>query len=269
MFFSSRYVAFLLFFALINQIESTKDIKIKCEYSSEGRDQGKINRRKRFVLFPEFKLWLNDWRYLNHPKHFLYWISNYYPKKIPTNYVRLYIHHIIDDINQVINHKISSIREASSVYESNFNYNFFNYEICPNDDRLATIKDVENIETMLIYPRNLIKEKRYRAHGGIILNHENNSSRSYIKFNIHHTFLIHQDFQYDPVEYTCNSDESHCILDLYAMMLHETLHGFGIEVLKIKIFFEKTKNFFFLLSIQNRIYQIKICLLLCIYMQVG
>jgi len=240
MIFSSRFFVSLFFYLLINQNESiNKNFEIKCEYSFEGRDQGKIHRHKRFVLFPEYKLWLNDWRYLNHPKTILYWISNYYPNKIPSNFIQLYIHHIINDINQFINHQISLVREASSPDKANFNYNFFNYEICPKDDRLATIKDVENIETMLIYPANIIKEKRYRAHGGITLNHENNSSRSYMKFNIHHQFLIYQDFQYDPVEYTCNDDESHCIIDLYAMMLHETLHGFGIEVL---VFFEKKKK---------------------------
>jgi hypothetical protein len=267
MIFSSRFFVSLFFYLLINQNESiNKNFEIKCEYSSEGRDQGKIHRHKRFVLFPEYKLWLNDWRYLNHPKTILYWISNYYPNKIPSNFIRLYIHHIINDINQFINHQISSVREASSPDKANFNYNFFNYEICPKDDSLATIKNVENIETMLIYPANIVKEKRYRAHGGIKLDNENNSSRSHMKFNIHHQFLIYQDFQYDPVEYTCNSDESHCIIDLYAMMLHETLHGFGIEVL----FFEekKKKNLSFILSIQNKIYQIKKCLLLCIYMQV-
>jgi hypothetical protein len=235
MFLSSRFVVSFFFFVLINEIKSTKNVEMKCSYSSEARDQGllinKIPRHKRFVLFPEFRLWLNDWRYLNNPKEFLYWISNYYPKQIDSNNVRSYIHHMINDINQFINHKISLISEASSPDKSNFNYNFFNYEICPKDDQLATTKDVENIETMLIYPSDVIKKNRYRAHGGITLNHENNSTRAHIKFNIHHTFLIHQDFQYDPVIYTCYYDESHCEIDLYAVMLHETLHGFGIEVI--------------------------------------
>jgi hypothetical protein len=228
MFFSSRIVVFFYFFVSIKSIEN----EIKCEYSKIARDQELIlNRPKRFVLFPEFKLWINDWRYLNHPKDFIYWISNYYPQQIDSNHVRSYIHHIIHDINQVIHHKISSISEASLVDKANFYYNFFYYEICPTNDPLATIKDVQNIESILIYPRHIIKEKRYRAHGGIILNPKTNSSTSYMKFNIHHRFLLHQDFQYDPVVYKCNSDESHCIMDLYAVMLHETLHGFGIEVL--------------------------------------
>ncbi len=83
---------------------------------------------------------------------------------------------------------------------------------------------------ILIYPSDIIKEKRYRAHGGIKLNSENNSTTSHMKFNIHRTFLLHHDFQYDPVEYKCNSDETHCFIDLYSVMLHETLYGFGIEV---------------------------------------
>jgi hypothetical protein len=87
----------------------------------------------------------------------------------------------------------------------------------------------------LIYPRHIIKENRYRAHGGIIFNPKTNSSTSYMKFNIYHRFLLHQDFQYDSVVYKCNSDESDCMMDLYAVMLNETLHGFGIEVLFINI----------------------------------
>ena len=258
MFFSFRFVVFFYFFLLIKSIESLiNNFKVECEYSEKARDQELIlNRPKRFVLFPEFKLWMNDWRYLNPPKDFIYWICNYYPKQIDSNHVRSYIHHIINDINQVINHKITSINEASSPDQSNFDYNFFNYEICPTDDPLAVTKDVENIESLLIYPRYIIKENRYRAHGGIILNHTNNSTRSHMKFNIHHTFLLHQDFQYDPVVYQCNSDETHCFMDLYAVMLHETLHGFGIEVLSIKIL-QKQFVFSFLLSIQKEIYPIK------------
>lgn len=233
MFFSFRLVVFY-FFVLININESINTFEIKCEYSNKPRDQAllsdKINRYKRFVLFPEFKLWMNDWRYLHHPKDFIYWISNYYPKQIDSNHVRSYIHHIINNINQFINYKIVSIREASSIEKANFYYNFFNYEICPTNDPLATTKNVQSIESMFIYPRELIKKNRYRAHGGIIVNPKNNSTTSHMKFNIHHTFLLHQDFQYDPVIYTCNSDESHCIVDLYAVLLHETLHGFGIEV---------------------------------------
>ncbi len=88
---------------MINLTKTENKFKIKCEYSSKARDQeliiNKLNRHKRFVLFPEFKLWLNDWRYLNHPKNILYWISNYYPKQIDSNHIRSYIHHIINDIN--------------------------------------------------------------------------------------------------------------------------------------------------------------------------
>jgi len=252
MFIFSRFIVSLFFFVLINLIESKRPIEIKCIKSSVARDQSlityKTHRRKRFVLFPEFELWLNDWRYLNKPKDFRYWISNYYPQYINTNIVRSYIHHIIDDINEVINDKISSTQEALSAYQSNFNYNFFNYEICPSEDPSATTSDVENAEAMLIYSPEIIKQSRYRAHGGISLKPETNSPISHIKFNLHHQFLLFQDFQYDPVVYTCNSDESKCVMDLYAIMLHETLHGFGIEVIFMKT---KKKSSNFLFSIQS------------------
>ena len=229
--------------------ESTNKFDAKCEYSELAKDQGlildKTIRRKRFVLFPEFKAWINDWRYLNPVKTFVYWISNYYPKQIDSNHVRSYIDHIIHDINQVIDNRISSVYEPSSPDKANFHYNFFNYKICPIEDPLATTKGVQNTRPMLIYPPEIIKKNRYRAHGGIHLNHADNSTISYMKFNIHHKFLLHQDFQYEPVIYTCNSEETDCVMDLYAVMLHETLHGFGIEVELIK------KNFQFNLYFQH------------------
>ncbi len=260
MFFSLRLLVFY-FYVLININQSINTLEIKCEYSNEARDQAQIsnkqNRYKRFVLFPEFKLWMNDWRYLHHPKHFIYWISNYYPQQIDSNHVRSYIHHIINNINQVINYKITSVRQALSIDEANSYYNFFNYEICPTNDPLATTEGMQSKEPILIYPRELIKDKSYRAHGGITLNPKDNSTTSYMKFNIHHTFLLHQDFQYDPVIYTCNSDQSHCIMDLYAVILHESLHGFGIEV-SITILQLRKIFCFLILSIQNVIYLIKI-----------
>ncbi|UJR10905.1 hypothetical protein I4U23_015092 [Adineta vaga] len=227
MFSFFRYIVYS-FFLLSNLYNSIKSFEIKCQYSNEGRDQ-EFNRIKRFVLFPEFILWKHDWRYLHHPNEFIYWISNYYPKQIDSNSVHQYIHHIIQNINEVIDEKIHSIREASVIDQANAHYNFFNYQICPTDDPIATVKDVQSRGTMLIYPVEVIKNKRYRAHGGIVLNYVDNSTTSYIKFNTHHTFLLHNDFQYDPVIYKCNSDESHCMIDLYAVLLHETLHGFGIE----------------------------------------
>ncbi len=76
MFIFSRFIVSLSFFVLINLIESKRPIEIKCIKSSVARDQSlityKTHRRKRFVLFPEFELWLNDWRYLNKPKDFRY-----------------------------------------------------------------------------------------------------------------------------------------------------------------------------------------------------
>lgn len=220
---------FILFF---NEIHSERIFPIKCEYPTSARDQTWIDssRHRRFVLFPEFSLWLNDWRYLNHPKEFLYWISNYYPQLIPDSFIRTSLHLIINDINRYIDHRIIRIQEAQSANHSNFNYNFFDYHLCPENDPNARIENVENIETMLIYSPELIRKSRYRAHGGISINSVDNSSRSLMKFNTHHQFLLYEDFEYDPVIYTCTSDERHCHIDLYSVMLHETLHGFGIEV---------------------------------------
>lgn len=221
----------LIIFFLIHQINP---FPIKCHYSSEAKDQSFIEqtRHRRFVLFPEFPLWFNDWRYLNHPKEFLYWISNYYPQLIPTDSIRDYIHLILNDVNQFIDHQIVLIEQAKSPDQSNFNYNFFDYHICPKDDPNAMIDQVQNVETMLIYSEEVVRKNRYRAHGGISINPLDNSSISFMKFNIHHQFILYEDFEYDPVIYTCSSDESHCTIDLYSVMLHETLHGFGIEVNK-------------------------------------
>jgi hypothetical protein len=254
MFLFFRFVVSLLIIVLINIIESERSFQIKCFKSSTARDQKLIRyttrRSKRFVLFPEFQLWLNDWRYLNKPKDFRYWISNYYPQNIDTNIIRLYIHHIINAINDVIENKISSIREAISADQSNFNYNFFKYEICPSEDPLAS-KDVENAETMLIYPAEIVMENRYRAHGGMSINSGTNSPISQIKFNLHHQFIATLDLQYDPIEYTCTLTEQDCVMDLYAVMLHETLHGFGIEVIFNQ---EKQNRSFFLLLLVFQAY---------------
>lgn len=206
---------------------------IKCRYSIVGEDQKLVNdeiRTKRFVLFPEFQLWLNDWRYIHSPKQIFYWISNYYPQSIPTDTIQLYFHQIINEINQYIHYQIHSVEQAKLANESNLNLNFFDYHLCPDRDPNATIDQVENIETMLIYPSKLIQKNRYRAHGGMSINPQDNSSISYVKFNTYHQFLLHNDSQYDPVIYTCTPDERHCVIDLYSVMLHEILHGFGIEV---------------------------------------
>lgn len=255
MFFSFRFV---IFFSLINLIDLKQEDKneVNCVFSRKALDQSyrkknesHVRRPKRFVLFPEFELWLNDWRFLNHPKEFRYWISNYYPQKINTNTVRLYIHQILNDINQVLDYQIHSIQQARSANLSNFNFNFFNYEICPNKDSKATIENVTNVETLLIYPRKLIHQNRYRAHGGMSLLPRQNSTRSMMKFNVHHEFQSYIDFQYDPVIYVCRQNESICTMDLYATMLHEILHGFGIEVdfhfqfqFSIEMFFKHTEK---------------------------
>ena len=119
---------------------------------------------------------------------------------------------------------------------------------------------------MLIYPRDIIKENRYRAHGGITLNHKNNSTISHMKFNIHHHFYFIKIFNMIQLNI-------HVILMkvivLWIFMQLCYMKLFMVLVLRYFINENSLKNnLFFILSIQNKIYQIKKCLLLCIYMQV-
>ena len=235
--FLSRFVVCSFFFSihLWASDGGASEFETKCIYSSKARDQGSIvsqpTRPKRFVLFPEFSLWLGDWRYLHRPTELRYWISNYYPMKIDTDSVRHYIRQIIDQINPLIDYRIRSVDQSSSIDQANFHYLFFNYEFCPTEDPLATHEKIQVSEPLLIYPKQVIKEKHYRAHGGIRVSPgDDNLTISETKYNVHHTFLLHADPQYEPVIYTCDDEESRCDIDLFAVMLHESLHGFGIEV---------------------------------------
>jgi hypothetical protein len=191
--------------------------------------QNETSRKKRFVLFPEFILFLNDYRYLHRPNEIFYWIANFYPKKINSNYLHHYIKHIIEQINTVIDNQIT-INEASDPGEANFHFNLFDYTKCPMDDPSeATIDDIQVLDPLLIYPIDLTRKNRYRAHGGIHLT-ENDRPISTIKLNMQQTFLYFDDFVYDPTIYTCIEVTNQCQIDLYWVLLHETLHGFGIEV---------------------------------------
>lgn len=207
---------------------------VECEYSAVARDQGSILngtvRSRRFVLFPEFHLWLNDSRYLNSPRDFRFWTTNFYPGRINSTRLQFYIEQLIGQLSPFVERKIRSVQRATTIDEANFHYQFFNYQICPTADPLAVVAGVQSISPLLIYSPEIVKKSRYRAHGGITWDYQKNISISHTKYNIHHEFLFYEDFQYDPVIYRCNADESHCQMDLYAVMLHETLHGFGIEV---------------------------------------
>jgi hypothetical protein len=190
------------------------------------------SRRKRFVLFPEFINFLNDWRYINNPEEIFYWIANFYPNRIDSDYLHYCIEHIIQQINTVIDNDII-IHEASDPGEANFHFQFFDYTKCPMDDiPEATIDNVKVLDELFIYPVDLTRKSRYRAHGGIHII-ENDRPLSTIKFNMQQTFLHSEDFVYDPVIYTCIEDKNQCEIDLYYVLLHETLHGFGIEVIQL------------------------------------
>jgi len=220
-------------------------------------------RKKRFVLFPEFINYINDWRYINRPKEFFYWIANFYPNQINTDYLHYYIKHIIQQINTFINNQIT-INTASDPGEANFHFNLFDYTKCPmNDLPKATIDNIKILDQLLIYPVELTRKSRYRAHGGIQIV-ENDRPISTIKLNTQQIFLYSDDFIYDPIIYTCDDNINQCEIDLYWVLLHETLHGFGIEVFIFKI---KRNSFsiysFFIFSIQqmrkNQFHQIPIC----------
>ena len=228
-FFFSR-LSFLLLFSALRCVSGS----IECEWSNVARDQGSVLngtvRSRRFVLFPEFPLWLNEWRYLNAPRDFLFWITNFYPQRINSTRVELHIQKLIEQLSPLIDGKIRAVRRATTVEEANFHYQFFNYQICPTKDPKAVLEGVRSVSALLIYSQEIVKKNRYRAHGGITLDEQRNLSISHTKYNVHHQFHSYDDFQYDPVIYRCNRDESRCEMDLYAVMLHETLHGFGIEV---------------------------------------
>jgi hypothetical protein len=193
-------------------------------------NQTQLSRKKRFVLFPEFINYLDNWNYLQRTKNIFYWIANFYPKKIDTDYIHHCIQDVIRQINTVIDNEIT-VQPATDPGEANFHFNLFDYTKCPIDDLPeATIDHMQILDPLLIYPVEVVRKSRYRAHGGIHLV-EKNRPISTIKFNMQQTFLISEDFIYDPIIYTCDDETNRCLIDFYWALLHETLHGFGIEVL--------------------------------------
>ncbi|CAF5159526.1 unnamed protein product, partial [Rotaria magnacalcarata] len=137
---------------------------------------------------------------------------------------------IIQQINNVIDKDII-IKEASDPGEANFHFTFLDYTKCPTDDvSEANIDNIKILESLDIYPVNVTKESRYRAHGGIHLV-ENDRPISTIKLNMQQKFLSSDDLVYDRTIYTCIEETNECEIDTYFVLLHETLHGFGIEVI--------------------------------------
>lgn len=185
-------------------------------------------RRKRFVLFPEFELWLDKWEYINPATEIYFWIANFYPKKINTTYVERYIREIFRQVDERIPQQLK-VELAANPGEANFHFHFFDYSKCPTDDPTATTEGVQVLEKLDIYPPKVVRESRYRAHGGIYLV-EGNRPISTIKCNTQQTFLHSEDLIYDSSIYTGDDDTNECIIDLFWALLHETLHGYGIEV---------------------------------------
>lgn len=212
------------------------DYEPKCLKQDTAVDQAhyynnnsRSTRSKRFVLFPEFINYLDDWRYIHRPQQFIYWIANFYPNKINTDDIHRYIKTIIQQINSAIDQDII-VQEASNPGEANFHFNFFDYTKCPMDDiPEANVDNILVLDELFIYPPEVTKQNRYRAHGGIHLI-EDDRPISTIKLNMQHKFLVSNDFVYEPTIYACTEDEEDCEIDLYYVLLHETLHGFGIEV---------------------------------------
>ncbi|CAF0721899.1 unnamed protein product [Rotaria sordida] len=208
--------------------------EVRCSQQSTAVDQvtqyniTEQTRKKRFVLFPEFVNYKEDWRYIHRPQEFVYWIANFYPNRINTSYIYRSINYIIEGINTVIDNDIT-IQEGLDPGEANFHFNFFDYTKCPMDDiPEATIDNIQILDSLYIYPVDVARESRYRANGGIHLA-ENDRPISTIKFNMQQNFLVSDDFVYDPIIYTCIEATNECDIDLHWALLHETLHGFGIE----------------------------------------
>ena len=199
----------------------TLNYRPKCVNSHKPIDQtfdfiktGQSIRKKRFILFPEFINYIDDWRYINRPREFFYWIANFYPNRINTDYLHRYIVHIIQQINTVVDYDII-VREASDPGEANFHFNLFDYTKCPMDDiPEATVDNVQVLDKLLIYPSEVVRKSGYRAHGGVYLV-ENDRPISTIKLNMQQTFICVDDLIYEPVQYTCVEDTNQCELDLY------------------------------------------------------
>ena len=217
-----------------------------CKHETTAVDQvydaGTTNsttRKKRFILFPEFINFLGNWKYIHRPAHFRYWITNFYPKRVNNEHVHVIIRDIIAQINTVLDYDIT-VEEAPDPGAANFHYYFFNYAKCPTDDPTeATMDNVQAFSYLSIYSEEMTRKYRYRAHGGIELRGDD-PPISMIKMNMQQTFLSSTDLCYEPIIYTCVEATNECQIDLYYVLLHETLHGFGIEVMRrIKISIEE------------------------------
>ncbi|CAF0721323.1 unnamed protein product [Didymodactylos carnosus] len=218
----------------LNHIEN--DYTPTCKHHAIAIDQahyGEYGRKKRFFLFPEIKQWKNDWRYIYNPSEIRFWISNFYPNKISTNILKTYIRKIVYHINEVLDDDQQiRIKEATNAGDANFNIAFFKYHICPKNDPEAQWNNVTMKWPIDIYTEEVAFENQYRAHGGIRLGENgSNSTKNNIaitKFNAKHTFIYTEDYLSDPILNHCDANEN-CKLDLYWALLHESLHGFGIE----------------------------------------
>lgn len=218
---------------------STPNYEPRCHHQDTAVDQvvdypnhNATARKKRFVLFPEFINFLGDWRYTKLSNHISYWIANFYPQKIDSDYVVRYVREIIRQINLVIDKEIT-IEPATNPGQANFHFYLFDYTICPTDVASgATIENVQILDPLLIYSAELTRKSRYRAHGGIHFV-ENDRLISTIKLNMQQTYIISDDLIYDPIIYNCDDEKNECEVDLFWVLLHETLHGFGIEVINL------------------------------------
>ena len=257
MFFFSSVCLLIYYFVQINCQGSNNGpstYTVKCESLTKAKDFvydptniSLPERHKRFVLFPEFVNFRDNWNYINAPPLFNYWLANFYQKVLSNETLAYYIEHIIKQINEVLDTDIV-ITQAIDPPDANFQFSLFDYTICPDKDANATTDGVLSFDKLDVYTPEVVRKSRYRAHGGIHLLPDNRS-RSIIKLNMQHTFLLADDFVYDPITYTCISDEVNiCDIDLYYVLLHETLHGFGIEVMNtteyicLMFFFQHTSN---------------------------
>jgi hypothetical protein len=193
-------------------------------YSSPDANATRI---KRFVLFPEFATYRDNPHYAQRAKTISFWIANFYPSQLSNDAIRFCITDVIRQISEVLDEPLKLV-EAGTCDAGNFQFDAFDYSVCPDQDSNAD-KDVQVHRSLLIYPLAVVQKNNYRAHGGIELDAENNPT-SIVKLNMQQTFAFAHDAIYDPVPYHCNETENRCVIDLHYVLLHEMLHGFGIEV---------------------------------------
>ena len=227
----------VLFILIHSEPSTSSNYEPRCSFQDTPVDQvvdyptqNQTARRKRFVLFPEFINFLGDWRYTKLSTHISYWIANFYPDRVDSTYVDRYIREILRQINLVIDKELT-IEAATNPGQANFHFDLFDYTKCPTAaDSGATLENVQVLEPLLIYSVEVTRKSRYRAHGGIHFA-ENDRPISHVKLNMQQTYIISDDFVYDPTIYKCDDEKNECEIDLFWVLLHETLHGFAIEVI--------------------------------------